>query len=586
MENCSQAGLPRYNYGEGIQTIDSITVDSSHTYNVAGIYDVSQYIGTSQIVGLTQKKLIRAVSDTKPLFSINYCKDYIIQLVFNPDNLYDKYLINYDDGTSIDTVLASITPSKQYLNGNARTITITGIYNNAPCSNSNTLTATPQKDLTLPSFKTLTTITTDSLNGENELDISPSPFFRNTLLYSKTDFNFTPLDTFITSTPDTLLNQSGLNNLTSSFCYNFKTFDYCSNEIFGDTVCSFSLISEAENNRNTNSWNIYPLIENITDLRFIKNSDTTTLSKNINNSIDSNVVCANNYCYQLTTLHTSGTQVFSNTVCLNSFSTDIPDPISDFKASTEKGEIILSWKSPSPYIVKTSLLQKAIDNSVYEDFATILDFDSIYNDQVSSTPTCYIINYIDACDNTSETTLADTSCYIILEVEKIHETEYSLSWTNFIGFENAIYTLQYLDENNSPVKEIPLNTSPYLDNSPIETFQTLNYRIKVTGDNDSSFSNVVSFELKSRIFIPNAFSPNGDDNQDYFLPDTRFIQEYTLTIYNRWGEQIYNDSNSEIGWDGKYKGKLVAVDSYIYLLEGIDDTGEKILKKGTVTVYY
>ena len=127
----------------------------------------------------------------------------------------------------------------------------------------------------------------------------------------------------------------------------------------------------------------------------------------------------------------------------------------------------------------------------------------------------------------------------------------------------------------------------FLDNSPLETFQKLRYRIKVTSNNNQiSYSNIVSFELKSRIFIPNAFSPDGDGVNDYFKPDTRFIKSYTLSVFDRWGELIFYEQNSQNGWDGTYKGSKVSTGTYVFLLEGLDFYGNTINKKGTVTVYY
>jgi gliding motility-associated-like protein len=72
------------------------------------------------------------------------------------------------------------------------------------------------------------------------------------------------------------------------------------------------------------------------------------------------------------------------------------------------------------------------------------------------------------------------------------------------------------------------------------------------------------------IYQPNAFTPNGDNRNDYFKPiffDESDITFYEMVIYNRWGEEIYKSVNkSEKGWDGLYKGKKCDFDTYIYVL--------------------
>ena len=67
------------------------------------------------------------------------------------------------------------------------------------------------------------------------------------------------------------------------------------------------------------------------------------------------------------------------------------------------------------------------------------------------------------------------------------------------------------------------------------------------------------------ILIPNAFSPNGDQLNDVFRPYLYSFEKLDkLSIYNRWGEKIYEGAE---GWDGTYMGKPVQMGAYIYLAE-------------------
>lgn len=77
--------------------------------------------------------------------------------------------------------------------------------------------------------------------------------------------------------------------------------------------------------------------------------------------------------------------------------------------------------------------------------------------------------------------------------------------------------------------------------------------------------------------IPNAFTPNGDGKNDVFL---KGVSE--LTIFTRWGEEIYHTTQGE-GWDGTYKNKKVRPGEYLYVAI-VRENGKDLVFKGVVTV--
>ena len=85
---------------------------------------------------------------------------------------------------------------------------------------------------------------------------------------------------------------------------------------------------------------------------------------------------------------------------------------------------------------------------------------------------------------------------------------------------------------------------------------------------DSVFVNVVLPAYE--VFIPNAFSPNNDGRNDEFKVYGNKIKNIKrFEIYDRWGALIFskNNMNQANGWDGRYKGKLLNTDVFIYLIE-------------------
>ncbi|NNE16268.1 MAG: T9SS type B sorting domain-containing protein [Saprospiraceae bacterium] len=89
---------------------------------------------------------------------------------------------------------------------------------------------------------------------------------------------------------------------------------------------------------------------------------------------------------------------------------------------------------------------------------------------------------------------------------------------------------------------------------------------------------------ESDIFIPNAFSPNGDSNNDILFVRSKFIQEMELIITNRWGEDVFVSTDQSLGWDGTYKGTALAPDAFAYCLKVMCVNGQEFIKAGNVSI--
>ena len=85
-------------------------------------------------------------------------------------------------------------------------------------------------------------------------------------------------------------------------------------------------------------------------------------------------------------------------------------------------------------------------------------------------------------------------------------------------------------------------------------------------------------------FVPNAFTPNGDDANDVLFVRGEFIEAFTLKIYDRWGEVVFETSDQEIGWDGTFKGKELDPAVYVYHLNVRCIDGQENFEKGNITL--
>jgi gliding motility-associated-like protein len=86
-------------------------------------------------------------------------------------------------------------------------------------------------------------------------------------------------------------------------------------------------------------------------------------------------------------------------------------------------------------------------------------------------------------------------------------------------------------------------------------------------------------------FIPSAFSPNGDGQNEFECFYGNCIQSFKFEIYDRWGEKVFETTDQKICWDGKYNGKQMNSGVYVYALDAVKTTGEKIKMKGNITLF-
>ncbi|MBW6484058.1 MAG: gliding motility-associated C-terminal domain-containing protein [Vicingaceae bacterium] len=90
--------------------------------------------------------------------------------------------------------------------------------------------------------------------------------------------------------------------------------------------------------------------------------------------------------------------------------------------------------------------------------------------------------------------------------------------------------------------------------------------------------------LKPTIYIPNVFTPNNDGINDIFEVKGSYIENIEVTIFNRWGNELYTWKDINDGWDGNYKGELVPDGTYFYLINVEFENREKKNLTGSVTL--
>ncbi|GIV32628.1 MAG: hypothetical protein KatS3mg031_0163 [Chitinophagales bacterium] len=86
------------------------------------------------------------------------------------------------------------------------------------------------------------------------------------------------------------------------------------------------------------------------------------------------------------------------------------------------------------------------------------------------------------------------------------------------------------------------------------------------------------------IWVPNAFTPNGDETNNIFrVRSTGLIELISFKVFDRWGNQVFATEDIREGWDGTYQNKLVNTDVYVWYVRASCPNGEIVDLKGNVT---
>ena len=96
----------------------------------------------------------------------------------------------------------------------------------------------------------------------------------------------------------------------------------------------------------------------------------------------------------------------------------------------------------------------------------------------------------------------------------------------------------------------------------------------------------INVTFNNSLYIPTAFTPNGDGVNDRFVIKSHGIATYNIRIFNRWGQQLYTSSSVSLHWDGRLGDVLQPAGSYVYIVKYsyFGHEQEEIVEKGAVTL--
>ena len=236
----------------------------------------------------------------------------------------------------------------------------------------------------------------------------------------------------------------------------------------------------------------------------------------------------------------------------------------------------------------------------------------IINNVVGGTPPyAYSLNGAPATTNTffgslsgSMYTLIITDangCFTELAIELIEPTEVAVTLTT--SLENNANDIELGDEVTLQAQydpSIPIDTIIWRPDSiavgsenavVVSPTETTTYSVTITDINGCSDSdNMTIIVRKDRpVFVPSAFSPDGDSTNDFLFPqgNSQITEIKSFLVFNRWGEAVFENYNFQPnipteGWDGRFRGQPMNAAVFVYYLEVEFIDGETELFKGDV----
>lgn len=126
------------------------------------------------------------------------------------------------------------------------------------------------------------------------------------------------------------------------------------------------------------------------------------------------------------------------------------------------------------------------------------------------------------------------------------------------------------------------------DPNPLVTVTSdISYRVVASTDAGCRGEALVRLKVYKgpELYVPTAFTPNGDGKNDRFFPfPVGIVKLNYFKVFNRWGQQVYTSNTLNEGWDGMTDGKAQPTGTYVWMAEGVTKDNKVITRRGTVTL--
>jgi gliding motility-associated-like protein len=448
-------------------------------------------------------------------------------------------------------------------------------------------------------------ITVDSINQlKFVLNAHKNNDWRQYYIYNLNDWN-QPIASSQKAT-DTVLHVLGWDVFHHSYCFGVKNENLCFKQSIASrlvTHCQINLSATPDTSAIIVSWNPYSGKKPL-EYRLYR-SEKNQLPIRINTAtgqtyyyLDKEVKCHQIYTYYIEAIFTDGNASRSDTaMAIPIYKNTLPRPhiynVSVFNENTNELEFQNEFSSQN---IASWYLEKSVNGNPFKPFKTWSGFAPTSQqdtDAKTAEDRCYYRYRIeDVCGGFSP--YSQICSPLLLQAVPILN-EVKLSWNAYAFWPGGVDA--YWVESGNLQGEFETiakttDTQITLTNIGSRCGEIPKYRVTALSKTNATFkdstiiypsiSNPVKWKSGFFAFTPNAFTPTGNNLNEVFKPEVLWVKTYSLFIYDRWGNKIYETTGCGAFWDGMVDGKMAASGCYAYRLDLIALNGQKEHKSGTV----
>lgn len=261
--------------------------------------------------------------------------------------------------------------------------------------------------------------------------------------------------------------------------------------------------------------------------------------------------------------------------------------------------------TPSYNTIKGYNIERSTNGTTYQYIGYIPNISSpiVYNDySVNTELTTYYYKAlaIDSCQNITNKKSNYARTILLNSNITSGNYEVELNWNTYKAWNGNVkeYNVYRILGNNPAVLIGTVTSTDSTFKDDISSFYASSddgqfcYSIQAVentnqfGFFETSESNISCVSPSQLIYVPNAFTPNRDGINDVFQPVIGFANynTYSLQIFNRLGQLIFETNNINNPWDGTHKGKVIQNDILLYTIKIENAQGKPISKSGTIAI--
>ncbi|GAB4406115.1 MAG: hypothetical protein OHK0039_07600 [Bacteroidia bacterium] len=391
-----------------------------------------------------------------------------------------------------------------------------------------------------------------------------------------------------------------------SYCYKVTASNYCDSESeLGRTEahCSIDLVATPVPGEIILTWNPYQGWNEVVQYEVYRvESYSTTLGSSFIGIVPGSQTrfsepfehCFNNVAYRVKAVGVAPQEVaWSDTAQAVNAAGIRGDATEVVRATVEdNARVLVEWRPFDLPGQTTVYVERAIDGGAYRPLMTLPAGEQKFNDrdvEVSRFSYGYRVQAQDSCGN--KTPISNEGKSILLTAEQSNGVPV-LHWTAYSAWRFGVqeYVIEVFNDTTGSwhvVDRVQGTVLSYEDRGTTLDQPQYCYRVwavEMGGNSALSLSNEACVRVESKIYAPNAFTPNNDGINDVFYLSGYHVQSLHLQVFSRWGLLLFETYDISQGWDGTYKGQPVGEGVYVYVVRGVRFNGQTFTEKGSLTL--